>query len=291
MLKAIVHGSRPLRFAMTLACVLAAYAFLSQSLFAKFPTMPQHLRKSAHVAENRISAASPAAIPTVSFTIVYRCADSDLCDSPQDQVFELARQSDLQSSDPDVVRAARAYGKGVTVEFGDPGPGMQSATSHAVRGDPTAPNGLRAIERVILRPDIPAAELAAAIGHEGSHVADAQDFVNAITPAGEIDQSKNLSAYRTELRAYMVTGSILTSARVHAGFGECAKNSPCHLGFGIARPQAIQTINELLANPANHCGAPPNYGVTPGNPGPALYERLTLPYLTPSEIALSAGHH
>jgi|GEM_PF-4960941 len=279
--KAIVRSSKLLRFALVLACVPTAFGFLPQRLPAQTSaTMPQSSRNSA-----AHSTAIPAAIPLPSSTTMYRCADTDLCDSPQDQSFELARRHDLQSSDPDVVRAAQAYGKGVTVEFGDPGPDMQSSTSHAVRGDRTSPNGLRAIERVILRPGLPAVELEAAVGHEGSHVADAQDFVSAISRTGRIDQSRNLTTYRTEFRAYMVTHSILTSDKVRAGFGECRKDAPCHLGFGIARRQAIQTINELLANPANRCGAAPNYGVTPENPGPALYEVLTPPYLTPQETA------
>ncbi|MGH9729907.1 MAG: hypothetical protein ACRD4V_15130, partial [Candidatus Acidiferrales bacterium] len=246
-----MRSRKPLGLALALTCALAAYVFPSQRLLAQISaTPPQPSRNSAHGVQNRIPAthltAVPAAMPLLSSTTMYRCADSGLCDSPQDQAFELARRHDLQSNDPDVVRAARAYGKGVTVEFGDPGTGMQSSTSHAVRGDRTSPNGLRAIERVILRPGLPAAELEAAVGHEGSHVADAQDFVSAISRTGRIDQSRNLTTYRTEFRAYMVTHSILASDRVRAGFGECRKDAPCHLGFGVARAQAIQTINELL---------------------------------------------
>lgn len=267
---------------LTVVCIVACVA-LPQCLLAQGSStpLPHSLDRPARAAVNSLPGTNPSP--------AYRCADSDACDSPQDAAFELARANDLKSSDPDVARGARAYEKGVTIEFGDLGPIIESETRHDIRGDASAPNGLRAIETVILRFDMAPLQLEAAIGHEGSHVADAQDFVKAITPTGEIDQSKNVSIYETEFRAYMVTQSILDSHKVRLGYGECRKETPCHLGFGIARAQAIQTINELLANPANYCGVGPNYGVTPDNPGPALYEILTPPYLVQTGNDQSSG--
>jgi|SRR5579859_1563400 len=279
---AFVRHERPIQFVLSAVCILTGIAFPQRLLAQRSSTPPPHsLDRPARAAVN--------SLPDANFVRTYRCADSDTCDSPEDEAFELARENDLKSNDPDVVRAARAYGKGVTVEFGALEPGIQSETCHDVRGDVTAPNGLRAVETVIFTFNIPAAQLEAAIGHEGSHVADAQDFVKAISPTGEIDQSKNLSTYQTEFRAYMVTQSILDSHKVRLGFGECGKEAPCYLGFGVARAQAIQTINELLANPANYRGVGPNCGVTPDNPGPALYEVLTPPYLAAPETGQSDG--
>jgi hypothetical protein len=277
---AFEHQNRSIEFVFTVVCILTGIAF-PQYLLAQTSSTPRphSLDGPARVAVN----------PDTNFAGTYRCDDSDSCDSPQDDAFELARQSDLESNDPDVVRAARAYGKGVTIEFRDLEPGIQSETRHDIRGDASAPNGLRAVETVILAFNMPPVQLEAAIGHEGSHVADAQDFVKAISPTGEIDQSKNLSTYQTEFRAYMVTQSILDSHKVRLGYGECQKDAPCDLGFGVARAQAIQTINKLLANPGNHCGAGPNYGVTPDSPGPALYEVLTAPYLVATENDQSGG--
>ncbi|MHB8487115.1 MAG: hypothetical protein ACYDCM_15495 [Candidatus Acidiferrales bacterium] len=277
---AFVRQKRPIQFVLSAVCILTGIAFPQRLLAQRSSTPPQHTL-------DRPARASVNFLPDANFVPTYRCDDSDACDSLQDAAFELARENDLKSSDPDVVRAARAYGKGVTIEFRALEPGIQSETRHDVRGDGTAPNGLRAVETVIFTFNMPAAQLEAAIGHEGSHVADAQDFVKAISPTGKIDQSKNLSTYQTEFRAYMVTQSILASHKVRLGYGECGKEAPCHLGFGVAREQAIQTINELLANPANYCGVGPNYGVTPDNPGPALYEILTPPYLVAPEAGQS----
>lgn len=280
---AFVHCSRPFAFAMTLTFFLLASSAppLHQQKTQKSINTPPH-----SLAKPNNSLTSQNLLPSSRPIGRYRCADSEVCDSPEDVAFELARQNDLASGDSTVIRAAEAYGEptgatddGVTIEFGDPGPGMQSATSHKIRGDLYTPNKLRAIETVIFQLDISAKDLEAAVGHEGSHVADAQDFVNAISPTGKIDQSKNLTSYQTEFRAYMVTQSILVWNKMQSGYGECGKAKPCHLGFGIPQIQAIETINELLANPANRCGVPPNFGVTPQNPGPALYQLLTLPYL------------
>lgn len=281
---AFVHSNRLARLVLTLTCFLSATVFPSPGLFA------QQAKTPPPQASDRFAYARANPLLDANSSVTYQCADSELCDSPEDGAFELARQNDLKSGDPAVVRAVRAYSRGVTVEFGDPGPGMQSATHHQVRGDASAANGLRAIETVIFRLDLPAVQLQAAVGHEGSHVADAQDFVNAITRTGEIDQSKNLSTYETEFRAYLVTHSILASDKVRIGYGECGKDTACHLGFGVGREQAIQTINRLLANPANRCGPAPHYGLTPDSPGPALYEGLTPPYLVPQETGQSGAH-
>jgi hypothetical protein len=283
MFMVLVRQKRPIEFVLSAVCILIGIA-LPQCLLAQgSSTSPPHpLDRPARAAVNSLPGTNPAP--------AYRCADSDACDSPQDEAFELARENDLKSSDTDVVRGAQAYEKGVTIEFGDLGPIIQSETRHDIRGDTSAPNGLRAIETVILAFKIAPLQLEAAIGHEGSHVADAQEFVKAITPTGEIDQSKNVSIYETEFRAYMVTQSILEAHKVRLGYGECRKETPCHLGYGVARAQAIQTINELLANPANYCGVGPTYGVTPDNPGPALYEILTPPYLVATGNDQSSGH-
>lgn len=280
---AFEHQKRSINFALTVVCILSGIALPQCSLAQTSSTpRPQSLDRPARAAANSLPSTNPLR--------TYRCDDSETCDSPEDKAFELARENDLTSDDPDVVRAARAYEKGVTIEFRVLEPGIQSETRHDVRGDATAPNGLRAVETVILPFNMTPVPLEAAVGHEGSHVADAQDFVKAITSTGEIDQSKNVSMYETEFRAYMVTQSILESHKVRLGYGECRKGAPCHLGFGVARAQAIQTINELLANPANYCGMGPRYGVTPDNPGPALYEVLTPPYLVAAETGQSSGH-
>ncbi len=191
---------------------------------------------------------------------------------------EKARQRDLQSKDPNVVRGAKAYGdptndNGVTVQFGDPGKGNDAITTHNVRVDPTDPTKLQAEETVTIRPGQSGAAFDATVGHEGTHVADAQDFVATIDiRSGGADQSKNLTKYATELKAYLVSQAILASANEKRNYGNCGFD-PCTLGTGITPAQALQNIKRLLALPPKDGG----YGVTSAKPGPVLYPNLTTP--------------
>ncbi len=197
--------------------------------------------------------------------------------------FEKSRQQNLKSKEEDVVRAAEAYGdptvdNGVTIKDGDPpGKGRDGNTTHDLRVDPNDPNKFQAVETVTIRSGLSGSALEAAGAHEGSHVADAQGFVATITMQGDFDVSKNLTSYQSELRAYMVTNSVLTAGNAKLGYGDCGLSGKCVLGAGIASPQAVQTINQLLANPANRYGIAPNYGVIPANQGPRLYPSLTTP--------------
>jgi hypothetical protein len=77
--------------------------------------------------------------------------------------------------------------------------------------DPNDPNKFQAVETVTIRSGLSGSALDAAGAHEGSHVADAQGFVATITMQGDFDVSKNLTSYQSELRAYMVTNSVLTA--------------------------------------------------------------------------------
>jgi len=75
----------------------------------------------------------------------------------------------------------------------------------------------------------------------------------------------------------MVSQSVYDSEGAKMNAGNCGVN-PCILGAGVKPAEAIAAINRLLADPSNHYGTPPKYGVTPADPGPVLYPRLTAPH-------------
>jgi hypothetical protein len=180
------------------------------------------------------------------------------------------------------VRGAKPYGEpntnnGITIQFGDPGNGRDAVSKpQGFQQDPNDPNKLRPLVTVTIRPHLSKVLLDDNVSHEGTHIADRQDFAASISATG-FDASKNLSEYETEFRAYEVSQSILSSANVKATIGDCGLD-PCQLGSGVSPAQAAETINRMLANPPNHYGTAPNYGITPANRGPTLYPEFTTPH-------------
>src|SRR5262249_10660158 len=145
-------------------------------------------------------------------TGLYTCKDdNNKCESKQDKAFEKARQQDLKSKDSDVVRAAKAYGdptkdNHVSVGFADLDKKGEGGVTTSTLGADDKGN-LYAQSDVTINSKLSGTALDAAVGHEGSHVADAQDVVSsiAITEGGKNFQvGQDITRYQSEQRAYAV---------------------------------------------------------------------------------------
>jgi RHS repeat-associated protein len=141
-------------------------------------TNPQSLNKYAYALNNSLRFTDP--------TGLYVCKDGKdgACTSDQDKTFEKSLAGLRGSSNADVARAAAAYGaagdaNGVTVGFADLSKSGEDGNVTSSLG--TDANGnLQAQSDVTINTKASGSSFDAAIGHEGSHVADAQDVVKSI---------------------------------------------------------------------------------------------------------------
>ena len=141
-------------------------------------TNPQSLNRYSYGFNNPLTNTDP--------TGMYVCSDGKdgACTSDQDKAFENSLNGLRGSSNADVARAAAAYGaagavNGVSVGFADLSKsGEDGKVTSSLGVD--ANGNLQAQSNVTISTAASGASYDAAVGHEGSHVADAQDVVKSI---------------------------------------------------------------------------------------------------------------
>jgi RHS repeat-associated protein len=200
---------------------------------------------------------------------VIQCDELDKDCARNAEAFERALERLRKHQNEDVRNAALAFGakddrNGVTVTFKQPAGKTETgdASTGVIEPDPTGASAFRAVVPVSIRPGMRGPALEAAVGHEGTHVANAQRFVRTIKADGSFDNALNLTKYQTEFNAYLVTHTILAAGNDRFAYGTCGTGQ-CILGAGVK--DATSVINLILSNPAN------GYGVTPTNPGPRQF--------------------
>lgn len=206
-------------------------------------------------------------------TGMYTCRDTKdgSYTSDQDIAFEKALDA-LRAKKGDLGRAAAAYGKagdanGVTVGFADLT--KKGEDGNAVSTIGVDANGaLRANSDVTIGSGLSGTRFTETIGHEGSHVADAQDVVaSGLTPLGEkIYAGQNITPYSSEQRAYGVSNTILSSANETSPFA-CGAGT-CTLGRGVLPSQVPGIVDNILRSDSiyNVNGRP----MTSKNPGTSV---------------------
>ncbi len=86
------------------------------------------------------------------------------------------------------------------------------------------------------------------VAHEGSHVADRQDFVNAIGPDGNMDLAKalNITLGESEVRAYLLSIGYAQRGNTTLNFGPCGLMQECKFPPGMMPALRDQRIQDLL---------------------------------------------
>jgi hypothetical protein len=180
------------------------------------------------------------------------------------------------------VRAAKAYGdptkdNHVSVGFADLDKKGEGGVTVSTLGADDKGN-FYAVSDVTINSKLSGSDLDGAVGHEGSHVADAQDVAKSISITDTAPYTKvgmDISRYTSEQRAYAVSDSILRSENTSQKFA-CGL-SDCILGKGLTmQSQVPETVDRILQNsPLYRSNGQP---LSPTNQGGSVINGLTVPH-------------
>jgi hypothetical protein len=135
-----------------------------------------------------------------------------------------------------------------------------------------------AVSDVTINSKISGSDLDGAVGHEGSHVADAQDVAGSISltqTAPYFKVGMDISRYTSEQRAYAVSDSILRSENTSQKFA-CGLSN-CVLGRDLTmQSQVPGVVDRILQNSGLYRsnGQP----LSPTNQGGSVVNGLTVPH-------------
>jgi RHS repeat-associated protein len=188
---------------------------------------------------------------------MYVCTDQKQCAE-----FEKARLAVLNSKSSTAadLRAAKAYGKlgdknGVYVSFADNLKNDRGGTvtrhDTGIEADSSGPNGVRASVNVTIQSNQASNE--ETLVHEGSHVADRQEFVASLRPDGtSSNPALNLTLRESEIKAYQLSIQHAQRGNLTLNFGPCGLMDECKFPPAMMPAMRDQRINELLDDPRNH---------------------------------------
>jgi RHS repeat-associated protein len=173
--------------------------------------------------------------------------------------FEQTRQQALNSKNADIRRAGLAYGdpgkrNGVTVGFADKitsgkvdRGGTVQRTGTGIEANPADPSKVQATLLVTIQKG--QIGNLGTIAHEGSHVADYQEFINSVNTGGIFDQRLNITHRATETRAYQLSIGISLSGNDPLNYGPCGVQRECKFTPGMMPALRDQLIQDLLNDP------------------------------------------